>query len=220
MTTSRVDDRAKLDEIQLVAQLRAGDERAFEATLTQYHTAMIRLACFYVRDRGTAEDVVQETWLAVVRGIERFDGRCSLRTWLYRILTNRAKTTGQRLSRMLPVAIGDQDVHPPAVDPARFLGPDHPQWPGHWSVPPTTWPGDPGGRVEARELMEVVAAAIDRLPSSQATVIALRDVESWSSKEVCNALGLTEANQRVLLHRARSQVRQAVDDYHARSEPR
>ncbi|MDP9440581.1 MAG: sigma-70 family RNA polymerase sigma factor, partial [Actinomycetota bacterium] len=182
--------------------------------IDEHHAAMIRIACLYVRDRAAAEDVVQETWLAVVRGIDRFDGRSTLKTWLYRILTNRAKTAGQRQSRLTPVAIGGQDGDGAAVDPSRFLPGDDSRWPGHWSTPPVTWPAELEDRAVAGELMDLVAIAIARLPRSQAMVITLRDVECWSSKEVCNVMGLTETNQRVLLHRARSEVRQALEDYH------
>ena len=202
------------DELELVRRLCAGDEATFAALIGEHHVTMIRIACLYVRDRAAAEDVVQETWLAVVRGIDRFEGRCAFKTWLYRILTNRAKTTGEREGRTTPVAIGGQDGDSSAVDPSRFLATDHPQWAGHWSTPPVTWTTDLDDRAVAQEFVTLVADAIAQLPSSQATVITLRDVECWTSKEVCNVLGLTETNQRVLLHRARSHVRQALEDYH------
>lgn len=207
------------DEVELVARLRAGDEAAFVTLIDAHHTAMIGIACLYVRDRAAAEDVAQETWLAVVRGIDRFDGRSALKTWLYRIVTNRAKTAGERQRRTTPVAIGGQDGDSRAVDPSRFLGSDHPHWLGHWRAPPATWPADLDDRAVAHELMDRVAAAIGRLPPSQATVITLRDVECWTAKEVCNGLGLTETNQRVLLHRARAQVRQALEDYYHAPTP-
>jgi RNA polymerase sigma-70 factor (ECF subfamily) len=172
---------------------------------------MVRVAQMYVRDRATAEEVVQETWLAVLNGIDRFEGRSSLKTWLFRILTNRAKTRGERDGRMVPFSslTGTGEGDDPSVDPDRFLGPDSPQ-PGAWAAPPRAWPQD---RVLARETLGVIETAIEQLPEAQRQVIRLRDIEGWSPMEVAEALEISDGNQRVLLHRARSKVRAAVESY-------
>jgi RNA polymerase sigma-70 factor (ECF subfamily) len=210
-TTSR--DVASADA-ELVGRLRSGDEAAFAGVVDEHHVTMIRIASFYVRDRAAAEDVVQETWLAVVRGIDRFDGRSSFKTWLYRILTNRAKTAGVRQGRVTPARMDSDGRQGPAVDGSRFLPPDHPQWPGHWASPPDAWPRELDDCAVAQEFMDVVTAAIATLPHAQATVVTMRDVEGWTAKEVCTAMALTEANQRVLLHRARTRLREALESYH------
>ena len=182
---------------------------------------MLRVAEFYVADHAAAEDVVQETWMAVIRGIDRFDGRSSIKTWMFRILTNRAKTMGQRAARVVPVSaiLGGAAAEDRAVDPARFFDARHPQWPGHWCNPPTAWALGPDDRVATNEAIEVVLLAITGLPAMKRTVITLRDVECWTSREVCNALALTETNQRVLLHRARSKVRRRLEQYHEVPRP-
>jgi RNA polymerase sigma-70 factor (ECF subfamily) len=175
---------------------------------------MLRIARLYVRDRAVAEEVVQEAWLGVLRGLERFEGRSSLRTWLFRIVTNLAKTRGVRESRSMPfsaLAGGEVEDEGPSVPPERFRGPED-RWSGHWASPPEEW-GRPEHELLAAETREVIARAIDALPAVQRQVITLRDVEGWSSEEVCNALDLSETNQRVLLHRARTKVRHALDDY-------
>jgi RNA polymerase sigma-70 factor (ECF subfamily) len=163
-----------------------------------------------VSSRAVAEEVVAETWLAVYTGLERFEGRSSLKTWLFRILTNKAKTRGQRESRTVPFsALADGDEGETAVDVERFLGPDS-RHPGGWAAPPR---GVPEERLLAREARERIEAAIAALPPSQRTVITLRDVEGLSAEEACNILGVSETNQRVLLHRARSKVRAAFERY-------
>ena len=153
-----------------------------------------------------------ETWLAVLNGLDRFEGRSSLKTWIFRILTNIAKTRAQRDGRTLPFsALQDPGRVPEAaLDADRFLDPEHPRWPGHWAVRPEPWPED---ALVAAETQAVVAEAIEALPPAQRAVISLRDVEGWSSEEVRNALELSETNQRVLLHRARSKVRRALESY-------
>jgi RNA polymerase sigma-70 factor (ECF subfamily) len=165
----------------------------------------------FVRDRQSAEEVVQETWLAVLNGIDRFEGRSSLKTWLFRILTNRAKTRGQRDGRMVPFSslAGSGEEGEPAVDPDRFLGPDSPH-PGAWAAPPRAWPQD---KVLEHETLGVINDAIEELPETQREVIRLRDVEGWSPMEVAEALEISDGNQRVLLHRARSKVRTALEAY-------
>ena len=201
-----------VDDKHLVEALRAGDERAFEQLTREYHAPLMRVAQIYVTSRSVAEEVVQETWLGVLNGIGRFEARSSLKTWIFRILTNIAKTRAQREGRTLPFSVLERPdtVPEPAVGPERFLPPDHERWPGHWSSRPQPWPED---RLLAAETRGVVERAIEALPPAQRAVISLRDVEGWSSDETCNALGVTETNQRVLLHRARSKVRQALEDY-------
>ena len=195
------------DERQLVAALRAGDENAFRELIGRYHASLVRVARMYVPTRALAEEVAQETWLAVLEGIDRFEGRSSLKTWIFRILTNRAKTRGIREARSLPFSslAGDD----PAVPTDRFRDPED-GWPGHWSAPPRAFPEE---RLLAAETRQVIDDAIERLPETQRTVIRLRDVDGWSAEEVCNALTLSETNQRVLLHRARSAVRAALERY-------
>jgi len=198
-------------EPALIEALRAGDERAFRAVFDQFDPIMRRVARGYARSDAVAEEVVQEAWLGVIRGIDRFEGRSSLKTWIFRILVNVAITKAGREARTIPFsaaapAAGDGS----GVDPDRFFPPDHERWPGHWSLGPAPW-GIPDERALAQELREEILAAIESLTDSQREVITLRDIGGWDSKEVCNALGISEVNQRVLLHRARSKVRAAVE---------
>jgi RNA polymerase sigma-70 factor (ECF subfamily) len=200
------------EDHELVQRLREGDESAFVELIDRYGATMLRVAQMYVRDRATAEEVVQETWLAVLNGIDRFEGRSSLKTWLFRILTNRAKTRGERDGRIVPFSslagAGDEGDEP-SVDPDRFLGPDSPH-PGAWAAPPVPWPED---KLLERETLGVIEMAIDQLPEAQREVILLRDVDGWAPMEVSDTLGITDGNQRVLLHRARSKVRAALEQY-------
>jgi RNA polymerase sigma-70 factor (ECF subfamily) len=199
------------DETRLLDALRAGDERAFRDLVRMYNALLLRVARIYVPTRVLAEEVVQETWLAVLEGLDRFEGRSSLKTWIFRILANRAKTRAVRERRTLPLSAFEPDRVPePALEPERFRGGDDPRWPGHWASPPTPWPEN---RLLARETREKLADAIDALPGTQRAVISLRDLEGRSAEEVCNALELSETNQRVLLHRARAKVRKALEDY-------
>ena len=199
-------------EAQLLEALRAGDEAAFAQLVREYQPSLVRVARIYVSTQAAAEEVAAETWLAVLNGLDRFEGRSSLKTWIFRILTNIAKTRAQRDGRTLPFsALQDPGRVPEAaLDADRFLGPEHPRWPGHWAVRPEPWPED---ALIAAETQAVVAEAIEALPPAQRAVISLRDVEGWSSEEVRNALELSETNQRVLLHRARSKVRRALESY-------
>jgi RNA polymerase sigma-70 factor, ECF subfamily len=171
---------------------------------------MIRVAMAYVPSRAAAEEAVQETWIAVMRGIGDFEGRSSLKTWIFRILTNVAMRSGARERRSVPFsALAEaEDTGEPSVDPARFSPAD-----GHWAVPPVGWPTPEEGLL-AGETREVITAAIAELAPAQRTVIALRDVEGWSSEEVSEALEISAGNQRVLLHRARSRVRAAIERYY------
>jgi RNA polymerase sigma-70 factor (ECF subfamily) len=203
---------AGLAEAQLLEALRAGDEAAFAQLVREYQPSLVRVARIYVSTQAAAEEVAAETWLAVLNGLDRFEGRSSLKTWIFRILTNIAKTRAQRDGRTLPFsALQDPGRVPEAaLDADRFLDPEHPRWPGHWAVRPEPWPED---ALVAAETQAVVAEAIEALPPAQRAVISLRDVEGWSSEEVRNALELSETNQRVLLHRARSKVRRALESY-------
>jgi RNA polymerase sigma-70 factor, ECF subfamily len=200
-----------VEDAGFVQGLRAGDEEAFRALLQMYGSSMLRVAQMYVSNRAAAEDVVQETLLGVLRGIERFEGRSSLKTWVFSILVNTAKTRGIREARSVPFSSID-DENGGTVPSERFLA-DSERFPGHWAVPPSSWAGIPDERLVADETMSVVRRQIDRLPHAQRTVITMRDVEGFSAEEVCNALDLTETNQRVLLHRARAKVRAALEEY-------
>ena len=203
-------------ELHLVDALRQGDEAAFTALVRRHHPAMLRVAQMYVSTAATAEEVIQETWIAVLNGLERFEGRSSLRTWIFRILMNVAKTRGGRESRSLPfssLAGKDSDDWECAVDGDRFLSSDHPLWPGEWAALPRRWAELPEHRLLSRETLDMIRAAIEQLPMSQREVITLRDIEGWGAAEVCALLDLTESNQRVLLHRARSTVRRALEQY-------
>jgi RNA polymerase sigma-70 factor (ECF subfamily) len=208
---SKGDPGSREDDSVLVARLREGDEMAFAELIDRYGAMMLRVAQMYVRDRATAEEVVQETWLAVLNGIDRFEQRSSLKTWLFRILTNRAKTRGERDGRVVPFSslAGTAEGDEPSVDPDRFLGPDS-RTPGAWAAPPRAWPEE---KVLEHETLGVIRMAIDQLPEAQREVIRLRDIEGWSPMEVADALEISDGNQRVLLHRARSKVRAAIEEY-------
>ncbi len=199
------------DELDLIALLRKGDEEAFMSLVDRLQPMMLRVARMYVSSQAVAEEVVQEAWLGVLQGIDRFEGRSSLRTWILRIVSNIAKTKGQREGRSIPfTSLGGDDLDSPTLDPDRFLGPGD-EWSGHWSTIPADWRGVPEDRLTSSETLGVVRKAIDSLPPMQAEVIRLRDVQGWSSEEVRNALDLSETNQRVLLHRARAKVRRALE---------
>jgi RNA polymerase sigma-70 factor (ECF subfamily) len=203
---------AWVDERELVRALRNGDEAAFETLVERYHVALRRFALTFVRTSALADEVVQETWLGVIRGIRRFEGRSSLKTWIFQILANTAKTRAEREARAVPLSslagTGD-DGH--AVDPSRFLDDQHERWPGHWAAPPNRWDEQPEEALLGRETLAVLRDAIGALPPMQRRVIELRDVEGWSAEEVCDLLAISEANQRVLLHRARSKARGALE---------
>jgi RNA polymerase sigma-70 factor (ECF subfamily) len=202
------------DDERLVAALKCGDESAFVALVQAYQGLLIRLALAYVAHRAMAEDVVQETWLGVLRGLERFEARSSLKTWICRILVNRARTRAQRDGRLVPFSAfwgPDDDADEPAVEPSRFHASGSVE--GHWVSMVSSWEDLPEERLLSEETRACVQAAVDALPVNQRTVITLRDVEGWTSADVCAALELSEANQRVLLHRARAKVRQALERY-------
>ena len=210
------------DDDVLVDALLQGDGDAFAWLLDTYDAPLRRLARMYVATDAVAQDVVGDTWVAVIRGLERFERRSSLKTWLFRILMNIARTRGAREHRTLPFssAAGALDEGSgPAVDPSRFLAPDDPQQPGAWAAPPVPWDEKPEATLLAKETLAGIGAAIAELPPAQREVITLRDVEGWSAAEVCNALDISETNQRVLLHRARAKVRQACENM-LEDEPR
>lgn len=187
-------------DAELVTRLRAGDEGAFVSLVERFHPAMVALAMSFVPTRAVAEEVVQETWLGLVRGIHRFEGRSSLKTWLFRILVNRARTAGRRERRISP-APGRWS----AVDPSRFA-PD-----GAWIEPPAEWADDVDDRLAAHQVVERLRSMLALLPASQRQVVVLRDVEGLSASEVCDVLDITDANQRVLLHRGRSRLRAMLE---------
>lgn len=197
------------DDAALLEALRTGDEQAFASLVRRYHASLLRLAMSYVATREQAEDAVAETWLGVLNGLDRFEGRSSLKTWIFRILVNRAKTKGVREQRSVPFSSleGDGERSESSVDPSRFAPA------GHWSAPPQSWEGIPEDRLLSAETRSVVDDAIARLPDMQRAVITLRDVQGLSAQEASDILGLTEVNQRVLLHRARSKVRARLEEY-------
>jgi RNA polymerase sigma-70 factor, ECF subfamily len=195
---------------ETLAALRRGDERVFVKLVEQHQALMLRIASRYVRNPTVAEEVVQETWLGVLNGLQSFEGRASLKTWIFRILTNRAITRAQLEGRAVPFSgLGDAGPDEPAVDPDRFR-PEADRWPGGWKCFPEPLPE---ARLLERETLALIEDAIEELPERQRLVIAMRDVEGWSAEEVCETLAISEANQRVLLHRARSKVRRCLEAY-------
>jgi RNA polymerase sigma-70 factor, ECF subfamily len=215
-TLSLVGDRRVLaseTDLALVERLRAGDETAFMMLVEEHQAAMLRIAQMYVSSRAVAEEVVQEAWLGIVKGLERFEGRSSLRTWMYRIVANIAKTRGKAEGRSVPFSsLGGDDEGDAGVDPAWFQD-ESGQFPGGWRTFPDAWSQVPEDRLVGDETLAHIERAIDTLPPMQAEVIRLRDVLGWTSEEVRNALDLSETNQRVLLHRARSRVRRELHGY-------
>ena len=199
-------------DLALVERLRTGDELAFMMLVDQHQASMLRIARMYVGTRAVAEEVVQEAWLGILKGLDGFEGRSSLRTWMYRIVTNIAKTRGQREGRSVPFSSLAGDDAGSGVDPEWFQSVAE-RAPGGWRTFPDDWRGVPDERLLGHETLRRIGDAIDALPPAQAEVIRLRDVLGWSSEEVRNALDLSETNQRVLLHRARSRVRRALHAY-------
>jgi len=195
----------------LLRRLRTGDEDAFMTLVEKYARSMLHVARMYVPTQAVAEEVVQEAWLGVLTGLERFEGRSTLKTWIFRILVNRARTRGERERRTVPfTALAREEEEGEAfepVDPARF-DPG-----GGWLSPPQRWQDDPERALRSAEALDLVRAEIAKLPPMQRLVITMRDLEGFTSHDVRNALDLTETNQRVLLHRARAKVRAALDDY-------
>ena len=203
--------RAVSDE-QTLAALRAGDERAFRDLFAHSYPMMKRVARVYVASDAVAEEVVQETWMAVVTGIDRFEGRSALGTWIFSILTNQAKTHSARERRAVPFSsVAPSELEDPSVDPDRFQKDDD-AWPGHWATPPRPWQ-KPERRLLSLEARDRLKAALAQLPDRQRMIVGLRDVEGHSAKEVCELLGLSQENQRVLLHRGRSRLRAILEEY-------
>ena len=202
-------------EKALIQQLRTGSEPAFIGLVESYNAAMIRVALGFVRDDATAQEVVQDAWLGVLKGLASFEGRSSLKSWIFSIVVNQAKTRGVREARSIPfssLAAREASGTEPAVDPSRFLGQDA-QWPGHWAQPPQSWGQDPEEHLLQAEMMGQLSRSIDALPPAQRTVMLLRDVAGHEPESICNTLGITMTNMRVLLHRARSKVRNQLERY-------
>lgn len=191
-----------MDDVQLIDRLRKGDEAAFEAVITAHHTAMIRMAQAFVPTRALAEEVVQETWVGMLRGLDRFEGRAALKTWLYAILINQARTVAQRERRSIPF---DPGTDTRAEDPSRFA-PD-----GGWVQPPVPFTEEIEERLTHAPMLAQLAAGLEQLPPAQRIVVTLRDIEELSSQEVCELLGISAANQRVLLHRGRAGLRRNIE---------
>jgi len=213
----RVDGRvpSTVEDDELLVRLRAGDAAAFAAIVDEWSPVMLSVARRFVHDRQAAEDVVQDTWLGVMSGLARFEGRSSVRSWVFSILINRAKTRGSRDARVLCSArLTGLEPSGPTVDPVRFQGADG-AYPGHWTSAGAPRPWDqPERQVLAHELGALIDRALDELPERQRLVVQLRDVQGMSAEEACAALGLSPGNQRVLLHRGRAALRAALEGYH------
>lgn len=199
-----------MDEADLLERLRARDERAFTQLVREWSPSMLRVVRMYVSDKAAAEEVVQEAWLGVLQGIDSFEGRSSLKTWVFRILVNRALTRGVRESRSVPfaaLAVDEATGEEASVDPSRFTRD------GGWASAPRRWDDSPELALRSEETLRVARDAIALLPPMQRLVILMRDLEGFGSDETCNALEISETNQRVLLHRARAKVRQALEKH-------
>jgi RNA polymerase sigma-70 factor, ECF subfamily len=204
--------RAAFSDQQTLVALRAGDERAFRDLFARSYPMMKRVARSYVASDAVAEEIVQETWMAIVTGLDRFEGRSALGTWIFSILTNQAKTHSAREKRTVPLSsVVPSDAEEPAVDPDRFQQDDD-AWPGHWATPPRPWQ-KPERRLLSLEARDRLKAALAQLPDRQRMIVGLRDVEGHSAQEVCDLLGLSQENQRVLLHRGRSRLRAVLEEY-------
>jgi RNA polymerase sigma-70 factor (ECF subfamily) len=204
------------EDAVLVARLRAGDESAFTHVVDAWSPTMLRLARTFVSTDASAQEIVQETWLAVVRGLDRFEGRSSVRTWVFRILSNLGKTRGVREARSVPMSsLSRADTEGPTVDPSRFRGADD-EWSNGWTLvgSPRAWSPSPEDAALAGEVRRQVATALQELPERQRTVVSLRDVHGMSADEVCVTLAISPANQRVLLHRGRARLRETLENYY------
>lgn len=204
------------DESLFLESLRMGDETGFTLLVEKYHSSLVRMAQLYIRDETIAEELAQETWLAVLKGLSNFEGRSSLKTWIYTILTNKAKTRSQREKRSQVFSdFEDSTSNSPTVAPDRFNPASAGKSPNHWAVDaaPSSWAGIPEERFLSMETMNLIRQTIDGLPENQRMVITLHDINELSTQEICNILEISETNQRVLLHRARAKVRQALENY-------
>ena len=201
------------DDPELLSRLRHGDEATFAGVVRGWSPMMLRVARGHLSTDASCEEVVQETWMAVIRGLDGFEGRSSLRTWVFRILTNLAKTRGVREARTVPMSAADGTG--PTVDPDRFR-PASDELPHNWTPvgAPVAWQPGPEQAAVAAETRRLLGAALQDLPDRQREVVTLRDVHGLSSDEVCAALDLTAANQRVLLHRGRARLRAVLEDYY------
>jgi len=202
---------ASPQDLALVERVLAGEDAAFAELIAAHHASMERLARVYVHSGDVASEVVQETWMAVLDGLQRFEGRSALKTWIYRILTNKAKTRGVREGRIVPFSsLGrEDDDRGPAADPDRFTSK------GRWSDPPSPWGHDsPEAVLRRKESMRALQQAVETLPPSQRAVVTMRDIDGWSAEDVCNVLEITETNQRVLLHRGRTRLRRALESHY------
>jgi RNA polymerase sigma-70 factor, ECF subfamily len=206
-------------EQALLCRLRRGDEQAFDQLVRAWSPPMLRVTRGFVSTDASAQEVVQDTWLVVIRGLAGFEGRSSLRTWVFRILVNIAKTRGVKEQQTIPLsAVSAGEDTGPTVDPSRFRDHGDPEWPRHWTSAgtPRRWDTDPEAEVIRGEIREVVSVAVEALPPRQREVVVLRDVQGFGSGEVCELLGMTPENQRVLLHRGRAKVRAALEVYYAK----
>lgn len=204
------------NDARTVELLRSGDEAAFGALIDRYNGALLRLARTYLHDQSAAEEAVQDTWIGLLESLQRFEGRSSLKTWLFRILVNCARSRQRKEARTIPfssVFDPDGEGREPAVEPERFRRSWLPGRSGHWLQAPARWQDQPEERAISSEARGLILTAVEGLPPSQREVITLRDVEGFSAEEVCNLLGVTDTNQRVLLHRARSKVRAALESH-------
>jgi RNA polymerase sigma-70 factor, ECF subfamily len=214
-TSDRNTPTAAAEERELLGALRRGDEAAFARLVASLHGPMLRLAMLHVGDRTVAEEVVQDAWVGVLQQLDRFEGRSSLKTWVLRIVSNRAKTRAVRERRSVPFSAlpgAAPEADEPVVDPDRFLPAGH-RWADHWASPPVSWQQVPEERLLSQETMAEIRRAVAALPAAQRAVLVVRDVEGLSAADACQLLELTEGNQRVLLHRARSKLRAALERY-------
>lgn len=203
-------------DTNLLNRLLTGDEGAFDELVDTLGPAMLRLANLYVASEAVAEDVVQETWLRVLRSLRSFEGRSSLRTWIFVILGNVARTRGEREGRSTAFAAFEETTDEPSVDPDRFFPSSHPRWAGMWSTLVDSWDSVPEEKLLGDEARARLSEACSGLPARYAIVFTLRDIEGWAADEVCAALGISAENQRVLLHRARSRLRAQLEEYFER----
>ena len=205
--------RAAAVERVIVERLRRGDEAAFIELLDRHAASMLRLALVYCPSRAVAEEVVQDTWLVVISDLERFEGRSSLKGWIFGILANKARTRGTRERRTVPFAslAGAKEANGASVDADRFLSADDEREPRHWSTPPRRWEDSPERSLASAHTTQLVREAVDGLEPTQRLVITMRDLEGWQAREVCDALAISENHQRVLLHRARAKVRAVLE---------
>lgn len=196
------------EEQDLIRRILGGDEAAFTELVRQYNGSMIRLSMSFVSSQAVAHEVVQEAWMGVLSGLAGFEGRSTLKTWIFRILTNRARTRGVREGRTVPFSALARDGEDQPLEADRFTSR------GRWATPPAPWGvTSPEALLEQKEAMAALRVAIDRLPPNQRAVVTLRDLEGWESPDVCNTLDISETNQRVLLHRGRTRVRQALENH-------